>query len=146
MRKRYRLPVLLLSLLIPGWGSPAAAKEPEFIRVQHILISFKNKVPSKPPLERTKKGADALARELLDRARNGEEFDALVREYTNDSHPGIYALVNTDAPLRAGARQRKEMVPKFGDIAFRLEVGEVGLVKFNSVTSPYGWHIIKRLE
>ncbi len=61
MRKRYRLPVLLLSLLIPGWGSPVAAKEPEFIRVQHILISFKDKVPNKPPLERTKKGADALA-------------------------------------------------------------------------------------
>ncbi len=146
MRKRYRLPVLLLSLLIPGWASPAAAKEPEFIRVQHILISFKDKGPNRPPLERTKKGADALARELLDRALNGEDFDALVKEYTNDSHPGIYTLVNNNAPLRAGARQRKEMVPKFGDIAFRLEVGEIGLVKFNSMTSPYGWHIIKRLE
>ena len=146
MKKQYRPLVLLLWLLVGGWLSPAAAKEPEFIRVQHILISFKDKVPGQPPLERTKKAAAALATELLERARKGEDFDAMVAEYTNDRHPGIYGLINTGAPLRPGARQRKEMVQKFGDIAFRLEVGEIGLVRFNSMTSPYGWHIIKRLE
>jgi hypothetical protein len=140
------LAFLLLLMMILEWNSPTVAKEPDFIRVQHILISFKGRIPGKPPLERTKKQADALADKLLARAQDGEEFDALVREYTDDKHPGIYDLVNAKAPLRSGARQRKEMVPKFGDVAFRLEVGEIGLVRFNSMTSPYGWHVIKRLE
>jgi parvulin-like peptidyl-prolyl isomerase len=38
------------------------------------------------------------------------------------------------------------MVPGFGDVAFELKVGEVGLCPFDGVRSPFGFHVIKRLE
>jgi hypothetical protein len=123
----------------------ARSGEPDVVVVQHILIGFKKSVPGKP-IERTKKEAKALAEELLQRAMDGDDFDAMVKEYTNDRHPGIYKISNHDAPLLPDARQRKEMVSAFGEVAFDLEIDEVGMAKYNSMTCPYGWHIIKRLE
>lgn len=40
---------------------------------------------------------------------------------------------------------RSAMVPAFGDVGFGLEVGDVGLASFDEKTSPFGWHVIKRL-
>lgn len=138
------VPILLLTLAVPH---PAASNsdEPDVVVVQHILIGFKKSVPNKK-LDRTKKEAGALAMELLERAQAGEDFDALVREFTDDSHPGIYKLTNRGAPLMAASRARDDMVPNFGRVAFSLEVGETGLAKYHPGNSPYGWHVIKRLE
>ena len=145
MRNRGLVVLGLLVLSIVAGSFQAVAKEPDVIVVQHILIGFKKSVPNQE-LERSKKDARALAEELLQRASDGDEFAPLVEEYTNDTYPGIYKLSNTRAPLLPDARQRKEMVSAFGNAAFRLEIGEVGMAKYNSMTSPYGWHIIKRLE
>ena len=46
----------------------------------------------------------------------------------------------------ANSYTRDDMVPNFGMVAFALEVGEVGMANFHPGNSPYGWHIIKRLE
>jgi parvulin-like peptidyl-prolyl isomerase len=46
----------------------------------------------------------------------------------------------------AGAATRSGMVRAFGDVAFGLAVGEVGMANYSAGGSPYGWHIIKRLE
>ena len=123
---------------------PTMAKEPDLVVVQHVLISFKNKSPGKK-LDRTKQEAKALADELLARAKAGEDFDAMVKEYTNDKYPGIYKLTNRGATLLPGAVTRGGFVPAFGDVSFRLEVGEIGMTRYGT-SSPYGWHIIKRLE
>lgn len=40
---------------------------------------------------------------------------------------------------------RAAMVPAFGDVGFGLEVGEVGIAGYDEKTSPFGWHVIKRL-
>ena len=145
MRNRGLILLGLLAGAIVAGAPGAVAKEPDVVVVQHILIGFKKTVPGQE-LERDKKDARALAEELFQRASEGTDFAPLVKEYTNDTYPGVYKLTNTGAPLVPDARQRKEMVSGFGDVAFRLEVGEVGLAKYNSVTSPYGWHVIKRLE
>ncbi len=145
MRVRYVLVLVVLVAAVLSWTPPAAAKEPDRIIVQHILISFKDKAPGKQ-LDRTKKAASTLALELLDRAEAGEDFDALVKEYTNDRYPGMYQMTNKGVATRDDAIPRNKMVSKFGDIAFRLEVGEVGLARYNAISSPYGYHIIKRLE
>jgi len=145
MRNRSSIVLGLLALFVAAGLPIAEAKEPDVVVVQHILIGFKKTVPGQQ-LERTKKDARALVDELFQRASDGADFDPLVKEYTNDTYPGIYKLSNTRAPLLPDARQRKEMVAAFGNVAFRLEVGEIGMAKYNSVTSPYGWHIIKRLE
>ena len=41
---------------------------------------------------------------------------------------------------------RGQMVPGFGNIGFKLEVGEIGISNFSKIDSPFGWHIIKRYE
>lgn len=121
------------------------AAEPEHIKVQHILIGFTGSVPGKP-VKRTTEEARALAQELLKRARAGEDFAALVKQYTDDAFPGIYGLSNRGVPPRQGEYPRTQMVPAFGDTGFPLQVGEVGLAEHDPQKSPYGWHIVKRIE
>ena len=139
---------LAIALLAGSLVHAGRKDEPDQVTVQHILIGFKRVVPNKK-LDRTKVEAKALAEELVERARALEdpaEFTALVEEYTDDSSPGIYFLVNDKVPLVSGARARRAMVAAFGDVAFELEVGEVGLAKYHAGNSPYGWHVILRLE
>ena len=140
--------VLGLALLLSAMATPAEAGrkgEPDVVVVQHVLISFKGRIQGKK-IERTKKEAQALAEELLARAQQGENFDALVKEYTDDRHPGIYKMSNAGEPTPPDGYSRDKMAVRFGDVAFSLRVGEVGLAKFSSTFSPYGWHLIKRLE
>ena len=140
--------VLVLALAaLPAWIDVAAKKEkqPDVVVVQHILISFKGKVDKKKNVTRTKKEAEALAAEVFERAKT-EDFDALVKEYTNDSYPGKYKMTNNGAPRMSGAATRSGMVRAFGDVAFDLAVGEVGMANYSAGACPYGWHIIKRLE
>jgi len=127
-------------------GLPAAAgKQPASVVVQHVLISFKGRVQGKE-ITRTKKQAQALAETLFDRASAGEDFDALVREYTDDRYPGIYKMSNRGQPAPPDGYARDKMAASFGDVAFGLEVGEVGLARYHPELSPFGWHVIKRLE
>ena len=152
MRSRNILVWLLIvgiAAAIPVWGQAQRKKrkdQPAVVVVQHILISFEGRVDDAKGVTRSKKEAKALAYELFDRAVAGEDFDAMVKEYTNDSHPGIFKLANLNQPVLAGERKRTELVAKFGDTAFRLDVDEIGIAVYNSITSPYGWHVIKRLE
>ncbi|NIM01942.1 MAG: hypothetical protein GTN89_14305 [Acidobacteria bacterium] len=141
---------VLVSLAVAATMSVATAekkkknKNPDVVTVQHVLISFKDKTGKS--LERTKKEAEKLAWEIFDRAEAGEDFDALVAEYTNDSHPGIYTLVNRGVPQKPGMSKRDEMAASFGDVSFKLAIGEVGMARYHAQLSPFGYHIIKRLE
>ena len=42
--------------------------------------------------------------------------------------------------------QREQMVPAFGNVGFAISVGNIDIANFDPQTSPYGWHIIKRLK
>ncbi len=173
--------------------------EPERVVVQHVLVSFSGTPTS---ATRSKEEAEALAKEILERASKGEDFTALVTEFSDDppkdgpETPGIYRMLNRgvrdldgersrsqlgkefmafraelDAKMQArtldqasygsqmqakqkelmarmGPMQlpREKMVPGFGDAAFPLKVGEVGIANYDLSASPFGWHIIKRLE
>jgi hypothetical protein len=149
MIPRRRGTLLLLVPLAAALLAPplALAKkdEPARVVVQHLLIGFKKSVPGKD-VQRSRKEAEVLAGELLERARGGEDFEALVREHTDDSFPGIYVLVNAGSPRTSGSFRRADMAARFGDVAFGLAVGEVGLAAHHAALSPYGWHVIKRLE
>ena len=122
------------------------APVPDRVVVQHILVSFGDAIPGKK-IARTRDEARALAEQLLERARKGEDFDALVKQYTDDQHPGIYAMFNTGlSPRTRDEYPRQGMVPCFGDLSFSLAPGEIGLCEHDATRSPYGWHIIKRLR
>lgn len=131
----------------PVAQAPGEFKEAEHLTVQHILISFQG-APSMSGVTRTLEEAQELAKEILKRAQDGEDFDALVKEYTDDQHPGIYKMSNIDVtPDKDGGEySRAGMVTAFGDVSFSLRVGEIGMTEYDAETSKYGWHIIKKLE
>ncbi len=152
--------ILTAALCAPAWAqnqtapaekpdTPAAEKraseEPDHIKVQHILISFKG-APRMRGVTRSLEEAKELAYEVLERAQKGEDFDALVKEYTNDQAPGIYSMSNNGVTPAQGEYPRGRMVGAFGNVGFVLEVGEIGIADFSTATSPFGWHIIKRIE
>ncbi|MCF6228311.1 MAG: peptidyl-prolyl cis-trans isomerase [Planctomycetes bacterium] len=114
------------------------------IEVQHLLISFRG---TRTPATRSKEEAELLAADLLAQINAGADFDRLVKEHTDDSHPGIYGMT-----MSGGGDQsqkiyaRSGMAPAFGNVGWKLAVGEVGVAPFSSAESPYGWHIIKRTK
>ena len=127
--------------------STAPEKEPEHIRVQHILIGFKGSVPGKN-ITRSVDEAKALAYSLVDSAKAGTSYDDLVVRHTDDSAPGIYGLANRGVTASGPPREygRDQMVPAFGNVGFKLKLGEIGVADYDAKTSPYGYHVIKRVE
>jgi len=137
--------VAMAAVLIPACTPKPSAPEPDRVVVQHILISFAGKLPGKP-MKRGQDEAAARAAEVLARAQKGDDFDALVKEYTDDQYPGRYTMVNNGRMPAAGEYGRDQMVAGFGDTSFSLPVGGVGMCAYDNVHSPFGWHIIKRIE
>jgi parvulin-like peptidyl-prolyl isomerase len=105
------------------------------VRIQHILISWKDAPgkPADPRAERTKAEADALAKSVLARARRGEKMAALMKEVSED--PG-----SKDDGRAYDVATESAMIEPFKNMALRLKLGEVGLVKSES-----GWHVMKRI-
>jgi peptidyl-prolyl cis-trans isomerase C len=102
---------------------------PEQVRVRHILLVWK-------PLG-TRDDRAAIREQMepiLERARAGEDFAELAREYSEDS---ATAANGGDT----GLFYRGQMVPAFEKVAFSLEPGEVSDI----VETPFGVHIL-RLE
>lgn len=118
---------------------------PAHITVQHILIGFSGSVPGKN-ITRSRDEAKKLAYEILEQAKKGEDFDALVEKYTDDSPPGIYKMSGSGVPNAPGEYSRDSMVPAFGNVGFKLQVGEIGIADYDQSASPFGYHIIKRLQ
>jgi len=122
---------------------PAIA--PAHVEVQHILIGFAGSVPGKS-ITRTKEEAEKLAHEILDKARKGANFDSLVAKYTDDSPPGIYKMAGAGVPPQIGEFGRGQMVPAFGNVGFAISPGNIDIAEYDPSSSPFGWHIIKRLR
>jgi len=123
----------------------APAVTPEHVQVQHILIGFAGTISGKS-ITRSKEEARKLAYEILGRARKGEDFGALVEKYTDDSPPGIYGMSGHGVTPAAGEYSRDGMVPAFGNVGFAISAGNIGIADYDPNTSPYGWHVIKRLK
>lgn len=100
---------------------------PEQVRVRHILITWK-------PMG--KQDDRAFIREsmqpILARARAGEDFAALAREFSDD-----YATKQMGGDT--GFFHRGQMAPAFEEAAFALEPGEISDI----VETSFGVHIIK---
>ncbi len=122
-------------------------KEPKNVTVQHILIAFKGSIP-KETVTRTQEEAENLALEIFERAKKGEDFDSLIKEYTDDQYPGVYAMsnFNVEPDQDLGESSRSQMVKAFGDVSFKLSVDGIGLAKYDPEDCKYGWHIIKRIK
>jgi len=136
---------ILIAGISVAAGRSGEGEEPAKVTVQHVLIGFKGSVQGKD-VERTPEQAGELAADVLDSAVAGAEFGDLVKRYSDDSFPGIYTLVNKGETPLPGQYRRYDMVTCFGNVAFELEVGEVGLAEHHPTRCKFGWHVIKRLE
>jgi peptidyl-prolyl cis-trans isomerase D len=98
---------------------------PARVRAQHILFKTQEKTPEEIEKIREK------AREVLERARKGEDFAALAKQFSEDST----AANGGDL----GDFGRGQMVPEFENAAFGLGVGGMSDI----VQTQFGMHIIK---
>ena len=120
-------------------------RKADTIEVQHLLVAHKG--AGIGGVTRSMDEAEKLTAELYAQIKGGADFDALVKENTDDAHPGIYGMTMSGSGDRGrNVYPRKGMVAAFGDVGWRLDVGEVGVAPFDARTSPYGWHIIKRTK
>ena len=114
--------------------NPAKFEQPEMVRASHILISTRDPETNKDLPDDQKAAKRKLAEDLLKRARAGEDFAKLAKQYSDD--PG--------SKDKGGEYQfpRGQMVPEFEAAAFSLKTNEVSDI----VTTQYGYHIIKLSE
>ncbi len=89
-------------------------------------------------LEPMNKGAKEQAEKILEKAKNGENFDELARQYSQD--PG-----SKDKGGDLGFVKKGILVPEFDKVLFEggLKDGEIYP---DLVETQLGWHIIKKVE
>lgn len=100
--------------------------QPEEVKASHILIRVE---PNASPEDEKK--AQELASSILDKAKKGEDFSALARQYSEDS--------SKEQGGDLGYFGRGKMVQPFEDAAFNLKIGEISEL----VKTQFGYHIIK---
>jgi parvulin-like peptidyl-prolyl isomerase len=120
--------------------NPSKFEEPEMVHVSHILISTQDPA-TKSDLPGDKKTAKRkLAEDILKRAKAGEDWGKLVKEYSEDpaskDKGGEYTFA------KASVDPQRAMVPEFENAAFALNTNQISDI----VTTSYGYHIIKLLE
>jgi peptidyl-prolyl cis-trans isomerase C len=114
--------------------NPDQFKIPERVRVAHILVSTLDPATQQTLTLEKKKEKLKLAKELKARAEKGEDFAALVKQYSDDSGSknkgGEYTF------------SRGKMVLEFEDASFSMKVNQIS----DPVETQFGYHIIKLLE
>jgi foldase protein PrsA len=123
-----------------------AGKGPDRISVDHILIGVKSS--AFPEGKRTAAEARKVAYDLLAKIQAGADWATAKREHSEDPPPGgPYAMANRGVkPAGRNEYPRDGMVPAFGDVGFALEVGAIGMADHDPRTSPFGFHLIKRVS
>lgn len=111
------------------------ASQPKEIGAKHILVMHVQSKSKPTGVTRSRDEARQRAQECLLKIRSGTDFDAMVKECSDE--PGA-----ADRSGDLGVFERNSMVKGFADAAFSLKVGEVSEI----VETPYGFHIIKRTE
>jgi parvulin-like peptidyl-prolyl isomerase len=114
--------------------NPSQFEQPEQVRASHILIMTKDPKTGEQLSDDDKKAKRAQIEDLLKRARAGEDFAKLAKQYSEDpgskDNGGEYTF------------PRGQMMPEFEAAAFSLQTNQISDV----VTTTYGYHIIKLSE
>lgn len=110
----------------------------DYVCAKHILITFPEDIAKDENGNITDeaKKAETLAKAqaVLERVKNGEDFDALIKECGED--PGMQQQPD------GYCFKKGDMVEPFETATYALEVGGVSDI----VETSYGYHIIKRIE
>jgi len=113
--------------------NPARFERPELVRAAHVLLKTTDASNAELPIDQ-KEAKRKLAEDIIKRARAGEDFGKLARDYSEDpgskDKGGEYTF------------PRGQMVAEFEAAAFALNTNQVSEI----VTTRFGYHIIKVLE
>lgn len=104
-------------------------KVPEQAHVQYILVKFTDKDP-----ESVRTDAKKRAEEAQKRAAAGEDFGALAKQFSQDATAARGGDI--------GFFPRGVMFPKFEEVAFSLQPGQISAV----FETPAGFNVMKTLE
>jgi hypothetical protein len=113
--------------------TPSATAPPTEIAAQHILVAYRGAERAPSGVTRSKAQAKARAAEVDVKAKAGDDFTALVAQYSDDP-------AAKDRLGSLGKFGRDKMDKAFSDAAFQLRVDEVSDV----VETRFGFHVIKR--
>ena len=108
---------------------------PQRVSARHLLVQYQGSLRAKADIARTKEQAKRRAQQALAKARKGEDFVKLVKEYSDESGAATRGGM-------LGKFTRRQMVKPFSDAAFALKPGEISGI----VETRFGYHVIKRLE
>lgn len=111
------------------------ARQPKEVGARHILVMHEKSREHPESITRTREEALKRAQECLVKVRSGADWNALVKEYSDE--PG-----SDDRHGDLGTFGRGQMVKAFSEAAFELRVGQVSEV----VETPYGFHVIQRTQ
>jgi peptidyl-prolyl cis-trans isomerase C len=115
-------------------NNTAKFEEPEMVRASHILLMTQDPKTGQEISKADKEAKHKTMEGLLKRARAGEDFAKLAKEFSEDpgskDKGGEYTF------------PRGQMVPAFETAAFALKTNEVSDV----ITTQFGYHIIKLSE
>ncbi len=121
--------------ITPKASAKNEADLPKKISARHVLIQWMGSERAAASIVRSREQALTVAKEVLKRARAGEDFARLAIEYSDE--PGAGGRGGS-----LGRFGRGQMVPAFEQVAFRLEVNEISDI----VETPFGFHVIQRTE
>lgn len=105
------------------------------IEAKHILISYEeDEELTDEENEAKKQEAKTKAEEIIEKLKNGEDFDALAKEYSDDT-------ATKDNGGNLGYFNTGDMVEAFENAAYNLDVNEYTTTP---VETEYGYHIIMK--
>ncbi|HEY9508269.1 MAG TPA: peptidylprolyl isomerase [Verrucomicrobiae bacterium] len=114
--------------------NPGKFEKPEMVKAAHVLIGTKDMTTGTDLSDEQKAAKKKIAEDVLKRAKAGEDFAKLAKEYSDDpgskDKGGEYTF------------PRGQMMPAFEAAAFSLNTNQISDI----VETPYGYHIIKLYE
>ena len=133
--RRFVIFLILLGILPRTSNAQTSAAEASALKGQHILVQYTGSLRAPEGVTQTKEEARRRAMEVIARVTNGESFDDLVKEYTNE--PGGAERSGDLGTISSGI-----LLPELEQTLRALKVGEITK---QPVQTAFGFHVIRRL-
>jgi hypothetical protein len=117
------------------------------VQVLHIHVPWKE-ARGAHGATRTREEARELAEESLRLALAGEDFGKLTERFHDQGSglPTTLRVAGRSTQPEQGERREQDLPKALTRLLFALDVGEAGICRDHSGESPYGWHVVKRIE